>query len=370
MRRSGPQREVCTGSATRCTRRSAARDGDDIDYDAYRALVRYCVGDLGHSMLWLTSGIAEWWSLTIDERKQLVEVAIEEARAITPDTVIQACTSATSAKDCVELTQHAEAAGADICYLQTPPMEVHGGEGVLRFFQYVADRTDIALGMFNSPSSGYVLTPEDSARIANEIPAVCATKEGTMEHWRSKATHALAPELVIWECDTIVYRAGWLQQGIVGPAQLGTAGYLHETPDKPILTEYWNLVWEGRIAEAIEHAREPPASTGSSRESRDWYCTGTRVGPTTSRTGVRRSGAPRQRSGCRWATTRTPGRRRASCPTPAKQQIREPVRERRVRQAARARVTVDTEVATESRETWGHSRRDGVGRRPAPVVGS
>ena len=84
-------------------------DGDDIDYDAYRALVRYCVGDLGHAMLWLTSGIAEWWSLTIDERKQLLEVAVEEARAIAPDTVIQACTSAASAKDCLELTQHAEA---------------------------------------------------------------------------------------------------------------------------------------------------------------------------------------------------------------------------------------------------------------------
>jgi 4-hydroxy-tetrahydrodipicolinate synthase len=245
-------------------------DGDDIDDEAYRALVRYCVGDLGHAMLWLTSGIAEWWSLTIDERKQLVEVAVEEARAIAPDTVIQACTSATSAKDCVELTQHAEASGADICFLQTPPMEVHGGEGVLRFFQYVADRTDIALGMFNSPSSGYVLTPEESARIANEIPAVCATKEGTLEAWRSKATHALAPELVIWECDTIVYKAGWLQAGIVGPAQLGTAGYLHETPDKPIATGYWNLVWDGRLSEAIAYAEE----TGLDRISEDiggWF---------------------------------------------------------------------------------------------------
>jgi 4-hydroxy-tetrahydrodipicolinate synthase len=231
-------------------------DGDDIDYDAYRALVRYCVGDLGHAMLWLTSGIAEWWSLTIDERKRLLEVAVEEARAIAPDTVVQACTSATSTKDCVELTQHAEAHGADICYLQTPPMEVHGGEGVLRFFQYVADRTDIALGMFNSASSGYVLTPDESARIANEVPAVCATKEGTLEAWRSKATHALAPDLVIWECDTIVYKAGWLQAGIVGPAQLGTAGYLHETPEKRILSEYWDLIWDGRLAEAIACAEE------------------------------------------------------------------------------------------------------------------
>ncbi len=175
-----------------------------------------------------------------------------------PDTVIQACTSAAAAKDCVELTQHAQATGADICYLQTPPMEVHGGEGVLRFFQYVADRTDIALGMFNSPSSGYVLTPDgDRPRIANEIPAVVRRpKRARSTHWRSTATHALAPELVIWECDFIVYRAGWLQEGIVGPGQLGTAGYLHETPERRILTDYWNLIWDGRLAEAIEYARE------------------------------------------------------------------------------------------------------------------
>jgi 4-hydroxy-tetrahydrodipicolinate synthase len=245
-------------------------DGDEIDWAAYRALVRYCVGDLRHPMLWLTSGIGEWWSLTTEERKQLLVVAIEEARALAPDTVIQACTSAVSAKECLELTRHAQAAGADICYLQTPPMEVHGGEGVFRFFKYIADRTDIALGMFNSPSSGYVLTPQEVARIANEIPAVCAIKEGVMEHWRSKAAHALAPRLVIWECDTLVYRAGWLQAGIVGPAQLGTAGYLYETPGKRMLTEYWTRIWEGRLAEAIAYAEQ----TGLDRISEElggWF---------------------------------------------------------------------------------------------------
>ena len=155
---------------TRCTRRFEGRDGDDIDWDAYRTLVRYCVGDLDHAMLWLTSGIAEWWSLTIDERKRLLEIAVEEARAIKPEIVIQACTAAASAKDTVELTLHAEEHGADIAYIQTPPMEVHGGEGVLRFFQYLADRTDLALGMFNSPSSGYVLTPAEMAAIYDDDP--------------------------------------------------------------------------------------------------------------------------------------------------------------------------------------------------------
>jgi 4-hydroxy-tetrahydrodipicolinate synthase len=232
-------------------------DGDGIDWDAYRALVRYCAGDLGHAMLWLTSGIAEWWSLTMDERKKLLEIAVEEGRSANPEVVIQACTATPSAKDTVELTRHAQEHGADICYLQVPPMEVHAGEGVLRFFQYVADRTDIALGMFNSPSSGYVLTAAEMAEIQHRVPAVVAVKEGVMDSTsRSAALHALAPELVIWECDLIVYRAGWLQAGIVGPAQLGTAGYLYEVPGNMMYTHYWQLLWDGQINEAIKFSAE------------------------------------------------------------------------------------------------------------------
>ncbi len=232
-------------------------DGDDIDWDAYRALVRYCVGDLRHDMLWLTSGIGEWWSLTMEERKRLLEVAVEEARNVAPATVMQACTSAASAKDCVELTLHAQEHGADICFLQTPPMEVHAGEGVLRFFRYVADRTDIALGMFNSPSSGYVLTAQEMAAIHHEIPAVVAVKEGVQDSVsRTPALHALAPQLVIWECDLIAYSAGWLQQGIIGPAQLGTAGYLFEVPDNLAYSHYWTLIWSGELTEAAAFWRE------------------------------------------------------------------------------------------------------------------
>jgi 4-hydroxy-tetrahydrodipicolinate synthase len=231
-------------------------DGDDIDWDAYRTLVRYCVSDLGHPMLWCTSGIAEFWSLTLDERKRLLEVAIEEGRAANPDVVVQACTAATAAKDCLELTRHAQQAGADIVYIQTPMMEAHGGEGVLRFFRYIADRTDIALGMFNSPSSGYVLTPAESARIYQEIPAVCATKEGAFRPAASRMLHQLAPDLTIWECDKTVYRAGWLRDGIVCPAQLGTAGYLFETPDQPLYSTYWDLIVNDKLIEAMDYARD------------------------------------------------------------------------------------------------------------------
>ena len=86
--------------------------------------------------------------------------------------------------------------------------------------------------MFNSPSSGYVLTAAEMAAIYDAIPAVVAVKEGVQDSiMPTLELHALVPDLLIWECDFMVYEAGWLQDGIVAPAQLGTAGYLFESPD-------------------------------------------------------------------------------------------------------------------------------------------
>lgn len=231
-------------------------DGDDIDWDAYRALVRYCVGTLGHPMLWLTSGLAEFWSLTKDERKRLLEVAIEEARAINQDVVIQACTAATAAKDCLELTLHAQEAGADIVYIQTPAMEVHAGEGVMRFMRYIADRTDIALGLFNSPSSGYELTSQEVIAIYERIPAICAIKEGTMAPRRSREIATAARDMQVWECNELALTAGWAGQGIVVKAQLGSASYLVDFPGDLRGTKYYELLWSGRVDEANAWWRE------------------------------------------------------------------------------------------------------------------
>lgn len=110
--------------------------------------------------------------------------------------------------------------------------------------------------MFNSPSSGYVLTPAEGARIYEEIPAVCATKEGAFRPAASRMLHELAPDLVLWECDKTVYRAGWLRDGIVCPAQLGTAGYLFETPQRPIYSTYWELILADDLIAAMDFARE------------------------------------------------------------------------------------------------------------------
>ena len=231
--------------------------GDDIDYDAYRALVRYCLGDLDHDGLWLTSGLAEWWALTMDERKKLAEVSVDEARRVKPSAFLQVCTVALNAKDTVELTLHAQEIGADICYLQNPVMEAHGGPGMLEFFKYVADRTDIALGMFNSPSSGYQMTPAEVALVAEEIPAMCAIKDPATTPGHGIAVSQMIPgKLVMWDVSgspSALYLAGYVQQGLQGPCILGGMAYLTETPSDKRYTNWFNLVLEGKLDEAREY---------------------------------------------------------------------------------------------------------------------
>jgi 4-hydroxy-tetrahydrodipicolinate synthase len=232
-------------------------DGDEIDDDSLRALVRYCLVDLDHDGLWLVSGLAEWWALTTEERKHVAEVTVEEARRVKPSAFLQVCTVAMSAKETVELTRHAQDIGADIVYLQNPVMEVHGGPGMLDFFKYVADRTDIALGMFNSPSSGYELTPAEVARVAEEIPAMCAIKDVGSSPGHGTAVSRMVPgKLVMWDVGqnaSALYNAGYLQAGLQGPCMLGCMAYLTETPSDKRFTNWFNLVLEGKLEEAIRY---------------------------------------------------------------------------------------------------------------------
>ena len=101
-----------------------------------------------------------------------------------------------------------------------------------------------------------MLTAAESARIYDQIPAVCATKEGAFRPESSRRLHQLAPGLVLWECDRTVYRAGWLRAGIVCPAQRGTAGYLFETLQRRLFSEYWDLVLGDKLLEAMGYGRD------------------------------------------------------------------------------------------------------------------
>src|SRR6202795_1526503 len=132
--------------------------GEEIDEHALRALVAHCLGALDHDGIWVGGLVGECWALSVAERKRLLEVAIAEVGAAKPGALGEACPVSTNVFETVELTQHAAAAGADICFLIPPFFEASGYAATRELLSYVVPRTDLALGLFNTPAAKWLLT--------------------------------------------------------------------------------------------------------------------------------------------------------------------------------------------------------------------
>ncbi len=227
--------------------------GEEIDEQALRAIVDHCIGALDHDGIWVGGLVGEYWALSTPERKRLLEVAVDEVRAIKPGALIEACPASTNVLETVELAQHASTTGADICFLIPPYFEARGYESTRELLRYVSDRTDIALGLFNTHAAGWILTPDECARLVDEFPAICAVKNGMFRPSHTAALHRLVPELVIWECDMLAYRGGFLRRGISAGGILGGSGYLYELPGNRVYSEQWDLLVSDKLSEAIDH---------------------------------------------------------------------------------------------------------------------
>ena len=121
---------------------------------------------------------------------------------------------------------HAQELGVDICYILTPYFECSGKPGVLEYLRYVADRTDMPLGFFNSHSTGLVLTPSECVELYREIPALCGLKNGLLD-----AQHSLAgPQAGAGNGAVGGGRRSRDPAGDTAPGALGSALYLYEKP--------------------------------------------------------------------------------------------------------------------------------------------
>ena len=117
-------------------------------------------------------------------------------------------------------------------------------EAARELVRYVADRTDIALGLFNTHAAGWILTPDESARLVREFPAICAVKNGMFRPAHTAALHRLVPRSSdLGECDMLAfYRGGFLQRGIAAAGILGGSAFLYELPNRRIYRDQWELL--------------------------------------------------------------------------------------------------------------------------------
>jgi 4-hydroxy-tetrahydrodipicolinate synthase len=153
-----------------------------IDEPAYRKHLRWLVDAPGVTGLVANGHAAEVASLTRDERRRTLDIALDEVAGKVP-VVTGIYTDGTL--EAIELARDAQAAGAAGLLVFPPTLFMWGAQlkpdMVLRHFHTLADAVDLPLVVFEYPvASGIGYSPETLAELC-KIPTVAAIKDWSNE---------------------------------------------------------------------------------------------------------------------------------------------------------------------------------------------
>ena len=148
------------------------RDGA-VDHDAYRRLIAYQL-DQDSSGILVNGTTAEPASLTVDERNDLVDVAIEAVGGRIP---VVAATGSQSLAETVALTQHAALAGADALLVVTPYYQRPPQRGLVEYFLRATEGVDVPWLLYHIPGRAAVgVTVETLVELQERSPTFVGMK--------------------------------------------------------------------------------------------------------------------------------------------------------------------------------------------------
>lgn len=153
-------------------------DGEALDEAALRRLVDQGIAD-GVDGFVPAGGTGEFSVLSHQERLRLVEVVTEQTAG---RAAVLAHTGATSTREAVVLSRHAERAGATAIMLATPYYDAIGYDEAFAYYAAVAEATSLPICAYNyPPATGLHLNVEFLVRLATEIPQVKFVKDSSAD---------------------------------------------------------------------------------------------------------------------------------------------------------------------------------------------
>jgi 4-hydroxy-tetrahydrodipicolinate synthase len=146
-----------------------------LDEEGYRKLIEFQIQGGIHGIVSVgTTG--ESATLSHDEHKRVVEICIDQVKKRIP---VVAGTGSNNTAESLELTKHAQKAGADGALMITPYYNKPTQEGLYQHYKTVAGKTMIPIIVYNVPGRTSVnLLPETVARL-RDFPTIVAIKEAT-----------------------------------------------------------------------------------------------------------------------------------------------------------------------------------------------
>ena len=223
------------------------RTDGSLDEHGLRRNMEHWICDLDIDGFFIGGKQGEFFSMSVDERKRLFDIAVDAAgsRAQT----IMSC-SDQNMDVVIELARHAQACGADYIVVHAPVLHFLKAqdETLIRYYETIAAKVDIGLALWSHPDSGYLMSPQLCNRLA-DIETVVAIKYSVPREMYKTLTELAGDRILI----STASEEEWVDNIL----ELGWQLYLCSSPPYILQTkadrrmrDYTDLAFAGKAAEA------------------------------------------------------------------------------------------------------------------------
>jgi len=146
-----------------------------LDEKAFRDLVEWQIAE-GTNGLVPVGTTGESPTLSHDEHKQVVEWCVDQVDGRVP---VVAGAGSNSTVEAVELSQHAEKAGADAVLIVTPYYNKPTQEGLYQHYKAINDAIGIPIIIYNIPGRSIVDMSVDTMKRLYELKNIAGVKDAT-----------------------------------------------------------------------------------------------------------------------------------------------------------------------------------------------
>jgi len=148
-----------------------------IDEDRYASLIHYHISN-GTNGLVPAGTTGESPTLDHDEHKKVIEIAVKESNGKIP---VIAGTGSNSTSEAIELSQHAEKAGANALLIVTPYYNKPTQEGLYQHYKTINDNVGIPIIIYNIPPRSVVDMSVDTMARLYELKNIAGVKDATAD---------------------------------------------------------------------------------------------------------------------------------------------------------------------------------------------
>ena len=213
-----------------------------IDYDAFGRQIDYQINS-GVDAVCVCGTTGESATMSIREHIAAVEFCVKR---VDHRVKVIAGAGSNDTSAAVYLSQHAQDSGADALLHVTPYYNKCSQEGLIRHYEYIADRTDLPIILYNVPSRTGVSFTAETYRVLSQNPKINGVKEASGNFSLVAHTRYLCGEdFYIWSGN---------DDQVVPMMALGAKGVISVVANvaPKLMVDISHLCLEGKFQEAFQ----------------------------------------------------------------------------------------------------------------------